>query len=325
MNRMTASLSASSLKGTTMRSHFTQRITSRRRALVLLAGLILAATTVSFAVLSTGIAAAAGIHVTNCNDSGPGSLRAVVGAASSGDTVSFALSPSCSTITLTTGLIDVTTSITIKGPGASILAVSGGEHSGVFQVESGATATISGLTIEDSGGSSSVNNLGTLTLKSCTVSNNGDSNIAAVLNESSSTLTVDHCTFSSNGGLASGAISNEGTATVTDSTLSNNAGGVAGGGIANSGTLTVTDSTLSNNGVGAGGFGGGAIYNTGTATVTNSTLSNNTSFVPNGSGAIYAGGGSVTLTKTTLSSNGANFGGVDLAGGTVTATNSNIS
>jgi len=308
-----------------MRRHFTQRITSRPRSFVLFAALTVVATTVSIAVLSANVAAASVIRVTNCNDSGPGSLRAVVGAATSGETVSFALSPSCSTITLTSGLIDVATSVTIKGPGATILAVSGNSSSGVFEVESSVTATISGLTIEDGPGEfGAIDNYGTLTVKDCTLSGTQGSAIAGITNQAGGTLTVKSSTLTGNGGLGGGAIGNAGTATVTDSTLSGNGGGEGGGGIANSGTLTVTGSTLSNNTVASDGlFGGGAIYNTGTATVTNSTLSDNTG--PDGSGAIYAGGGSVTLTKTTLSGNGDNFGGVDLAGGTVTATDSNVS
>jgi hypothetical protein len=56
--------------------------------------------------------------VTNPNDSGPGALRAAVGAAdsTSGATIDFAANLH-GTITLTSGQLDLTSSMTIDGPG----------------------------------------------------------------------------------------------------------------------------------------------------------------------------------------------------------------
>jgi hypothetical protein len=319
-----------------MRSHFTRRITSRRRVLFLLAGLTLGATTVAVAVVPAQIAGAAGGTVTNCNDSGAGSLRAEVLAATSGETISFALSPSCSTITLTSGLIDIATSVTIKGPGATTLAVSGNSSSAAFQVESGVIATISGLTIED--GSSlgslpdagSIDNYGTLTVKRCTLSGN-DGVEGTIYNDLSGTLTVRSSTLSGNQAAFGGGIFNYGTATVTGSTVSDNTGGIGAGGIFNGGgaTLTVATSTVSGNTaqqptIGPQFGNGGGIVNDGTATVSRSLLSDNSA--ANAGAGIYAGHGTATLIETTLSGNGnSELGGVDLAGGTVTATNSNFS
>src|SRR5690242_1984187 len=56
--------------------------------------------------------------VSNCDDDGPGSLRAAVAVAVSGDTISLA-ALGCSTITLTTGHIAVAQDdLAIEGPGA---------------------------------------------------------------------------------------------------------------------------------------------------------------------------------------------------------------
>ncbi len=100
------------------------------------------------------------------DDSGAGSLRQAIADADSGDTITFAHSLRGQTITLTSGALDVTKSLDIDGPGASQLAVSGGGNSEVFDVSSGTTVTISGLTI--TGGSAAqgggIYNAGALTL-----------------------------------------------------------------------------------------------------------------------------------------------------------------
>ena len=175
----------------------------------------LTACAAALSLLATGLAvgnwqAARGatLTVTNCNDSGPGSLRAAVAAAAlSGDVITFALSPSCSVITLTTGEIAIDKSVTITGPGARALAVSGNHASRVFEID--ATVAISGLTIEDgvsdSGGGIAVNDTLTLT----------DSVVTA--NSATCTTSGGNC-FAQGGG-----ISNVGTTTVVRSTISANA------------------------------------------------------------------------------------------------------
>src|SRR5215472_7882929 len=58
------------------------------------------------------------VTVLNNHDSGPGSLRAAIAAASSGQTINFAPSLDGQTITLTSGELDITRSLDIEGPGA---------------------------------------------------------------------------------------------------------------------------------------------------------------------------------------------------------------
>ncbi len=60
------------------------------------------------------------LTVTNNKDSGSGSLRALIAAASSGDTIKFASSLNGQTIKLTTGELDITTSLNIDGPGSGL-------------------------------------------------------------------------------------------------------------------------------------------------------------------------------------------------------------
>jgi len=87
--------------------------------------------------------------VMNVDDSGMGSLRATIAAAAAGDTIKFDTSPGhvTSPITLKSGELNIAKNLTIEGPGAGLLAVSGGGKSRVFEVDKGITASFSGLTI----------------------------------------------------------------------------------------------------------------------------------------------------------------------------------
>ncbi len=94
-------------------------------------------------------AAPLALVVTNTNDDGPGSLRAAVGQANGhpGSTITFSL-PYPATITLTSGELDLESDVTITGPGADKLSISGDGETFIFYIGE-ATATISGVTITD--------------------------------------------------------------------------------------------------------------------------------------------------------------------------------
>src|SRR5437588_7243426 len=79
--------------------------------------------------------------VSNNLDHGAGSLRQAISDAGSGDTIHFA--PSVHAITLSSGELDVMKSLTLAGPGASHLSISGNDASRVFNIASGATVTLS--------------------------------------------------------------------------------------------------------------------------------------------------------------------------------------
>src|SRR5262249_44775956 len=74
------------------------------------------------------------LTVTNNQDSGPGSLRAEIAAAASGDKIRFSHKLDGQTITLSSGELTIDKSLDIKGPGAGLLTVSGGGNSRVFDV-----------------------------------------------------------------------------------------------------------------------------------------------------------------------------------------------
>jgi hypothetical protein len=131
---------------------------------------------------------------------GDGTLRGEIAAAQPGDTIVF---PGLNgqTITLAQGQLEINKNLTIQGPGAGLLAITG-DVSRVFKVDAGTNVTISGLTIEGGGGfayyfnwfgpstgsypdyydgyGGGLLNLGTLTLSGCTVTGNDIPNGAAV-------------------------------------------------------------------------------------------------------------------------------------------------
>ena len=123
------------------------------------ASLVAGSGTVWVAVLPAQVASAAVFSVTNCNDSGAGSLRAEAAAAPSGHTITFASSvTSCSPILLTSGPITLTKNVTITGLGAGTLGISGNGSAQVFTVSSAVTnSTITGLTIENGNAGPGIN------------------------------------------------------------------------------------------------------------------------------------------------------------------------
>jgi hypothetical protein len=281
--------------------------------------------------------------VTNVLDDGSvGSLRWAVGQANSNpgaDTINFAVK-SNATITLSQGQLDITDSLTITGPGAGALAVSGNNASRVFQVEANLTVAISGLTIENglSGwNAAGVLNHGNLTLQSVTVSGNyarlgGDIQYGGgiynngTLTVQNSLITDDHADAFGGGG-GGGGIYNVGTATITASTISNSTGGDApGGGLVNYGTMAISSSTISGN----SSTWAGGIANMGTLTLSSSTVSGNISGFE--AGGILNGGGSgaavLTITDSTIANNSAEDGGGGIANygtrSTLTISNSTI-
>jgi hypothetical protein len=231
------------------------------------------------------------LTVTSPADSGTGSLRAALAAAHKGDTLVFAPSLDGQAITLSSGELLLTKNLTIAGPGAGELTVSGNNASRVFEVAKGTQVTLSGLTISNGSANGSTNstvqgggiyNHGTLTVRACALSDNtAKNNGGGIANDSGATMTISGSTLSHN--------------SVTQG---------EGGGIANFSTMTVSGSTLAGN---SATFYGGGIYNMNLGTVTIS-------------GSIL---GPATINGITLPGNSAEYGGgIYIGGGTVTVENS---
>ncbi len=279
-------------------------------------------------------------YVESTMDSGPASLRGVIGAAVQGDIIEFAIGVT-GTITLTSGPIEIPASVAIEGPGAGSITVSGNGASGVFGVEVDKIVTIAGLTITDGGNEplgGALINRGTLTLANCAVSNSSATDSGGAI-YNSGTLTVTNCTLSDNSAPAGGggAISNAGILTVSNSTLSGNSAGIGGGissagettlinttlsdnsaqqggGFDNAGFATLTDCTVSGNSALSDGLGGGGIYNVqSTLTVNDCTIAGNSA--PNGSGGgLENTSGAGTLANTIIANDTAHSASADVDG-----------
>ncbi|RYD14108.1 MAG: hypothetical protein EOP90_14955 [Lysobacteraceae bacterium] len=87
--------------------------------------------------------------VTHCGDDGPGSLRAAVAGAATGDTVDLT-ALACSTITLETGAIEIgIDDLTLAGPGRNELAIDGNQLDRVLVHPRGGTLHVRGLTLRN--------------------------------------------------------------------------------------------------------------------------------------------------------------------------------
>jgi hypothetical protein len=277
--------------------------------------------------------------VTNLNEAGDGSLRQAIIDTPAGGTVDFQAGLS-GTITLMTGELEIAKNLSIDGPGANVITVSGNYASRVFDISASLTVAISGLTIANGsaplgeGGGGIYNNFGSLTVTASTLSGNSTAGFSgaggAGIFNNAGTLTVTASTLSGNF-TSTGNGSNDGggiytamgTVTVIDSTFNVNSAEDGGGIFNNAGTLTVTGSTLSgNSGINAPDGGGGISNYYGTVTVSDSTLNGNSDRLGGGIGTYD---GAVTVSDSTLNGNSAGVGGgISNISGIVTVSDSTL-
>jgi len=238
---------------------FRTRVLRRRH---LAAGLALA--------LAAPLAAAA--TVTNCDDSGAGSLRDAIAGAASGDTIDFT-GLGCNAIVLTGGALSVPLAdLIVQGPGSASLSISGNDASRVFDHTGSGTLDLRGLTLTHghaSGDGGCVRTAANLSLddvgaNACAA---GDATVA---------------------GINGGAIAAAGDATINGGTFDGNTADgtqrVRGGAIAVGNTLSVIGATFTNNTAWSHQDGnpnddiaeGGAIFALGGAQLTDSIISGNT-------------------------------------------------
>jgi hypothetical protein len=233
------------------------------------------------------------LAVTSCaDDTDPGTLRNVLATAGEGDTIDLS-QLTCSTITLTQGLLDLSVlgphqikDLTIQGPGRDKLAIDGNgdrvlSH-GDFRV-----------------------GLGTLVLKDLTIRNGNYTHGLSSCVHSTGNVTLDHVT-------------------ITDCHASGGGPLTFGGATDISGKLTMRSSTISASSSSAAGDNvaiGGAAYVAGDAELIDSTISGNSvTAVSQGDGQLYttAGGGlylrgGLTMTNSTISGNSVEATGADQA------------
>ncbi len=224
------------------------------------------------------------------------------------DTIDFSVT---GTIALGSELPGITSAVTIDGPGAASLTVSGGRVTRVLRVTPNGTLDLRGVTIANgvdspgADGGGIVNNFGTLTISNSIFSNNSSSVFGGGVANNEGVVTVINSTFSRNTAVShGGAIFNSlnGTLIVSNTTFSGNTSTLTrGGGIGNDGgTVTITNSTFDQNKADMLS-GGGIDNNGGIVTVVNGTFSGNSAV---GGGGIRNGpGGELRVTNSTFSGN----------------------
>ena len=174
-------------------------------------------------------------------------------------------------------LSDTTGTQTITGPSVGV-TISGDNASRVFLVDSGVTASISGLTISGGNAPSTgveSHNYGTLTLTGTTISGNSASSNGGglysfrrhdhadelhdrrqhepgqrrrLVRNNGGTLSVTDCTISGNTAAAGGGVRNyQATVTISGSTVTSNTATSDAGGILDNGMMSINQSTIANN------------------------------------------------------------------------------
>ena len=255
---------------------------------------------------------AATFQVTNNNDSGAGSLRqAIIDANFTAGADEIIFVNVTGTIVLTTSQLEISSSMTIQGPGAEQLAISGNNTCRVFDIDTAESVDISGLSIVSGnsisvgGGGGIFNRADNLTVTDCIFSSNTATAGGGMYNEDCNP-TVMNCIFSSNTAtMDGGGIYNYlSSPTVTNCTFSNNSSNNDGGGMHNYeySSPTVMNCTFSNNSANNDNEGGGIYnYDHSSPTVTNCTFSSNTAYY--GGGIYNRSNSSPTVMNCTFSSN----------------------
>ena len=175
------------------------------------------------------------LNVTSNLDNGAvGTLRwavAVADASAAPDTIQIQTKQP---IALIQGQLVLSASMTVEAA-AGTATISGDGLSRVFEVDHGASVTLSELNITDGNAASGggVLNSGTLRVTKCTLTDNSEQlDGGAIDNARGSTLRVANSTLSGNSAEYGGAIYDSGTLTVGGSTLSDNSASMEGGAIA---------------------------------------------------------------------------------------------
>ncbi len=180
------------------------------------------------------------ITVSSSSDSGAGTLRNAISVANNGDVIIFSSSLQGDSIVLTSGPIRIQKNITITGPGADKLIISGNGSSRIFQIDTGITVTIQKIQLRNgkAGSTSQVKdggailNYGNLLLQECVISYSYAKMFGGGIFNNGN-LTINRCSIYENHADSSGgAIANfNGWVSITNSTISSNYAYKQGGGI----------------------------------------------------------------------------------------------
>ncbi len=200
--------------------------------------------------LGTGLQLQAGT-VTNTTDSGPGSLRDTIAAATNGDTIDFAPALNGATITLTSGsILIVTKQLTIDALTLDLgIQISGNNSSRILTIITNSNVTLKKLTLRNGrqiSGSSEIQpenggalfaSGGQLTMSDCVIKNSlASANGGGAYFGNGIQANINRCSIVGNEGSAfGGGVHLAGTSSfsMTNSLISGNHSAAGGGGIFN--------------------------------------------------------------------------------------------
>ncbi len=293
---------------------------------------------------------AGSLVVSNCDDAGPGSLRATLAGAVDGDVIDLS-GLTCGTITLTTGGIATNADVTIFGPGRDQLTISADQASDVL-AHYGESLVVEGITLANgrhaaSGGCLFTNGnliLSRSRITGCSVGGDtaeafgggiaafGETHVVESLIEGNA---VDAFEDSSGGGLFSAqaislvdSVVSGNTVTTTAKKTGMEGGytdhGAFGGGIGADGNVTITGSQVIGNEAitDQGAARGGGIFSLGDTSIGSNSLIEDNHLRGVGSTA-YGGGihadGTVLVTGSRISGNSAHSQGQWSYGGGINA------
>lgn len=253
----------------------------------------------------------------------------LIAAANAGaDTIVFRQDLWDSTLTLTAGQLVVGSDVTIAGPGADRLSISGNDASRVFSISDGVEAAIRDVTLTEglatNGNGGAIFSLGDLRLERVVVSDSLATVVSGNIN-----------------GWGGGVFSDKGDLTIIDSTIEYNEAYKGGGVVKQRGAsgevLEINGSTIAYNLAAPStgnvhAYGGGLIiygFSEMEASVVNSTISNNSAVYAGGIIAIGDSALNVEIVNSTIAQNDAygespmaGEGGIRVVDATVTLRNS---
>lgn len=264
--------------------------------------------TVNTAIATLTVTEAPSLRVTTTSDAvnnadGQTSLREAIAYATvlgGNPTITFEgpvfTDATADTITLGGTQIQISDAMTVEGPGADLLSISGGGTSRIFLVDGNpGVVTLRGLSLvngravgtadDGAGGAISFRFGNKLVIEGCRIADNTSDSWAGAINKYDGVLEIRDCTFSGNvansPGTGCGAIFNQfGKLVIVNSTFSGNSapnatpGNGGGGAIHSRDSLVLSHSTVTGNRVGAGADGGG-IDVWGNETITHSIIAGN--------------------------------------------------
>lgn len=242
------------------------------------------------------------------------------------------------TITLNGSELLITEDVSIQGPGASNLAISGNGTSRVINAQGVPDApvnvTIDGLTITDgmvSGTTASQWGAGIITintnlkLRNSSLRDNYADGIGGAVGSISSSISLENTAITGNtASLAGGIIALSSPLTISNSTISGNSATNGAGAILTAySDLTIQNSTIrGNTESGVGIYGALYLYGSASVTIRNTTIASNSGGRFSG---LVAQDSSVTLVNSTVSDNsGTLFSGLGVVNSTLNIINSTL-